>query len=38
MAIHAAVHYLVYAQADKQQPKVVVSNYFMSLKKVSATF
>ena len=35
MALHAAVHYLVYTQVDKQQPKVVVSNYLANLKKVS---
>ena len=35
MVIYAAVHYLVYTQAEKQPPKVVVRNYFESLKKVS---
>jgi MFS superfamily sulfate permease-like transporter len=36
MAVHGAVHYLVYTQVEKQPAKVVVSNYFASLKKISA--
>ena len=35
MAIHAAIHYLLYTQVDKQPAKVVVSNYLENLKKVS---
>jgi hypothetical protein len=36
MAIHAAIHYLVYTQVDKQPAKVVVSNYLANLKRVRA--
>ena len=35
MAIHGTVHYLVYTQVDKQPAKVVVSNYFLNLKKIT---
>lgn len=35
MAVHGAVHYLVYAQVDKQPVKAVVSNYFANLEKLS---
>jgi MFS superfamily sulfate permease-like transporter len=35
MAIHAAIHYLLYAQVDKQPTKVIVNNYFANLKKLS---
>ena len=35
MAIHAAIHYLLYTQVDKQPTKVIVDNYFANLKKLS---
>jgi MFS superfamily sulfate permease-like transporter len=35
MAIHAAIHYLLYTQVDKQPTKVIVNNYFANLKKLS---
>lgn len=34
MAIHAAIHYLVYTRVEKKPAKVVVSNYLANLKKV----
>ncbi|MBX3306430.1 MAG: SulP family inorganic anion transporter [Nitrospira sp.] len=38
MAIHGIVHYLVYTQVDKKPAKVVVSNYFSNLKKISTEY
>lgn len=34
MAVHGAVHYLVYTQINKQPTKEVISNYFIGLKKI----
>ena len=36
MAIHAAVHYLVCTQVNKQPTKVIVGNYFANLNQISA--
>lgn len=38
MAIHGIVHYMVYTQVDKKPAKVVVSNYFSNLKKISTEY
>jgi MFS superfamily sulfate permease-like transporter len=35
MALHAAIHYLLYTQVEKQPTKVIVNNYFANLKKLS---
>ena len=35
MTVHAAVHYLVYTQGEKQPARLVVRNYLESLKKVN---
>ncbi len=36
MAVHGAVHYLVYTQINKQPAKEVISNYFIGLKKIES--
>jgi len=35
IVIHAAIHYLLCAQVDKQPTKVIVNNYLANLKKLS---
>lgn len=38
MAVHGAVHYLVYTQINKQPAKEVISNYFIGLKNIETQF